>query len=408
MISVEPMTAIKKLKSVLCLAAASSESMEIKEYFENKFGKGELIKVKEMEDFVIKYVDPETSAIWHLAGLSFQGQTEAAVMTGKLFSALKPTITMMVGMCMGMPSRGYPVGTVIVPNEIFSFDHVRITKNVQYRPHGQKVSNSIYKLAKLVGQDKELSYKVISDKGLASANSKIENAQAKLIQHIEKNFSDAVAYDMEGWGFFSALDAKRCIWIKGVSDSGESQIHNYEGQLNKKSIQGSATNNAISFAVAVVRAYSKVEEDQEIKKAALISEKNDIFLTSTDRNGNLVYKTPEEVVTYDEKMRSVVMDVIKINAHTHIIGVRSEYAWLHKNYKNFKMVHQKLSTLDLIKKTSDYDPSQIHFDIVKIKLEDGREKEIYFDISSFFMSGMISSIMDRDEFAAQKISDLYN
>lgn len=401
------MNTIKKLKSVLCLAAASSEFLEIKKCMDGKFSEGMLFAVKGIDEYVIKYVDPETSVIWYLAGLSFQGQTEAAVMTGKLNSAIKPTITMMVGMCMGMPNRGYPVGTVIIPNEIFSFDHVRLTKNVQYRPHGQKVANRIYKLARLVGQDEALEYRVISDKALASANSKVEDPKAGLIQHIQKNFPDAAAYDMEGWGFFSALDAKQCIWIKAVSDSGESQLHNYDGQLNKNAVQGSATNNAISFAVVVIRKYAKLGEDIEKKNDALASEKNDIFSMHTDANGNMEYRTEEETATYVEKMKSAVMDVIKINAHTHMVGVRSEHAWLHKNYKNYRMVRQQLSTLDLIKKTASYDSSQVHFDIIKIELEDGRQKDIYFDISSFFMSGMITSLMNPEEFAARKIADIY-
>lgn len=400
------MKKIKEIKSILCVAAASSEFSEIKDYLELSFSKGKIVQVEGMDDYVIEYTDPKISAKWHLAGLSFQGQTEAAVKSAKLYGAFKPTITMMVGMCMGMPTRNYPVGTVIVPNEVIGFDHVRVTNKIQYRPHGQKVSSGLHTLAKLVGQNKGLTYKIIFDKGLASANSKIENPRSQLIRHIEKTFPDAAAYDMEGWGFFSAIDSKQCLWIKGVADSGESQLHDAEGQEKKNDVQKSATNNAISFAVEITRAYAEIARDLGKKKTAPEAD-GDIFAMSKDKNGNLEFKVEEEVVTYENKMQGIVMDVVKVNAHTHMVGIRAEHAWLHHNYEDYKMITQRLSTLDLIKGTAEYDKSQIHFDIIEIEMKDGRRKEVYFDISSFFMPGLISSLMNKEDYAAKKIESLY-
>jgi hypothetical protein len=43
---------------------------------------------------------------------------------------------------------------------------------------------------------------------------------------------------------------------------------------------------------------------------------------------------------------------------------------------------------------------------LRIRLLDGREKQIYFDISSFFGGGVTSSI-DPDAYITQKIKELY-
>ena len=120
-----------------------------------------------------------------------------------------------------------------------------------------------------------------------------------------------------------------------------------------------------------------------------------------------VFVVGEEIVTFEEKMRSVPLDIIKINAHDHFVGVSAEYAWLQHHYPNCATQKQALTTLELITGRGDYESSQLHFDRISIKLNDGRKKDIYFDISSFFGGGT-SSVLDPAGFAARKISEAYS
>lgn len=118
------------------------------------------------------------------------------------------------------------------------------------------------------------------------------------------------------------------------------------------------------------------------------------------------YKMNEETVTYIEKMTSLPFDVVKVNAHSHPLGVAAEYAWIEHKYPNSKRIMQSLTTLDVLTRKGEYKTGQAHFDVVKIRLPDGREKEIYFDISSFF-DGLASSLTNPDEFVSQKLAALY-
>ncbi|MPV61495.1 hypothetical protein GD416_35125 [Burkholderia sp. BE24] len=406
------MKKMKNIKSVLCVVAASSEFSATNKYLAEEFGVGKKINIDGLGDFAIEFIDSETSTKWQLAGFSYQGQVESAVASSNLVRALKPSVTFMIGMCMGMPSRKYPAGTVIVPNEVVSFDHTRVTeKGVQIRPHGNRVVNGIYRLARILSETSELDYKVVVDKGLASANSKNENPTSQLVKFIEKTFPDAAAYDMEGFGFYSALDGEQCLWIKAVADSGEPQATDARAQEVKHSEQKSATRNAVAFAIQVVRAYVEVQnngeksgKDGDLKPKKKVSENKKISL---DNSNQFVFEVGEEVVTYDEKMRSLTMDVVKVNAHTHRIGVRAEYEWIRHNYGEFTLIRQSLTTLDRLN-GAEYDSSKIHFDCLLVKLDDdgGREKEIYFDISDFFFGGG-ASMFDRDGFVAKKLNDLY-
>lgn len=388
------MKKMKNIKSVLCIAAASSEFSSINKHLSEEFGPGKNIRIDNLDDFAVEFTDSKTSTRWHLAGLSFQGQTEAAVSSSNLVRALQPSVTFMVGMCMGMPSKKYTAGTVIIPNEVISFDHTRTTeKGTQIRPHADKVVNGLYRLARILSETTHLDYKVIVDKGLASSNSKVENPTSQLIKFIDKSFPDAVAYDMEGSGFYTALQREQGLWIKAVADSGEPQGKDASAQAAKQVEQKAVTRNAIDFAIRVVRAYVEVQDEGG--------------KSGKQKSSGFTFKVNEEVVTFDEKMRSLTMDVVKVNAHTHMIGVQAEYAWVQHNYGKFSLIQQSLTTLEGLM-GERYNSSSIHFDCLRVKLheDDDREKDIYFDISSFFFGGK-TSFFDRESFVAKKISDLY-
>ena len=306
---------------------------------------------------------------------------------------------------MGMPARRYSPGTVVIPNEVFSFDHTRVTqKGTQIRPHAANVSTELHKLAKIVASSNEFSFKIVEDKGLASASSKIEYVSASLIKFIERSFPDAAAYDMEGWGFYSSMKGEKSIWIKAVADSGEAQSHDIEGQSAKQEVQQDVTKNAIAFGISLVRTYYKIYLDQSPRKPSNKKSSN-----HSSEAGPFAFQVAEEKAEYTVQMRSIHMDVIKIHAHTHMIGVAAEYAWIRENYGDFELDHQTLSTLELLTgKEKEYTSQQIHFDVLTGTLSDGRTKEFYFDISDFYWPGLYSEKFDANSFAARKLSEIYS
>lgn len=118
------------------------------------------------------------------------------------------------------------------------------------------------------------------------------------------------------------------------------------------------------------------------------------------------YKMGEETATFTEKLISFDFDVVKINAHTHIVGVAAEYAWIDHKYPNSDVIMQRLVTLQLVTGTGNNKPEQVRFDVIQLRFSNGRNKEIYFDVSNFF-NDVGSSFISADEFIAQKISELY-
>lgn len=120
----------------------------------------------------------------------------------------------------------------------------------------------------------------------------------------------------------------------------------------------------------------------------------------------IILEVQGEKVTFTEKFRSFQHDVVKVHAHTHVLGVAAEYKWIRRRYPNSKTIKQTLTTLDLLTGKKRYKSKQLRFDVIEIKLPNGLEKEIYFDISSFFGEGP-SSLLDPSAFIARKIEELY-
>ncbi|MCK9685476.1 hypothetical protein [Scleromatobacter humisilvae] len=240
-------------RSVLCVAAATVEMAAVKRALTVEFGQGKLKPFA--DDFGVLFHDGATDVDWMLVASSFQAQVETASYVPSLIADLRPTIVLMVGMCMGMPEAALPPGTVVVPNEVFNLDHRReVEAGTEYRPHGERVAKQLYKLADILGPD-VTDYKVETRKGLASSSAKIENPSADVIALIAHAFPDVAAVDMEGFAFYRATERLPALWIKAVADRGEAPAPSAGGQEAKRSTQAAVVENAIDFAIRVARAF---------------------------------------------------------------------------------------------------------------------------------------------------------
>ena len=165
--------------SVLCVAAAAVEHEVVRLRLTNEFAPEKVVVLDQQKtQFGLEFTDPRTGVVWYLVGQAFQGAVDAGVLSTHWSHLLHPSVALMVGMCMGLPGKGLSPGTVVVPNEVYGFDHRRLTKDGErFRPHGGETDNGLYAVARLLSE-RQTDYKVVADKGLASASTKIEDARA--------------------------------------------------------------------------------------------------------------------------------------------------------------------------------------------------------------------------------------
>jgi hypothetical protein len=103
-----------------------------------------------------------------------------------------------------------------------------------------------------------------------------------------------------------------------------------------------------------------------------------MFLVSCSVNRNAVSSVSSanndnaEIQNVDRDGSSYDKAII-IDKKNETDGIAAEYAWLEKNYPNYKFSAQSLSF-----------HNKKPYDILHIKDSSGKERDIYFDISKFF------------------------
>jgi hypothetical protein len=127
--------------------------------------------------------------------------------------------------------------------------------------------------------------------------------------------------------------------------------------------------------------------------------------TTDEDSRTFTFRVGEEEVNFIVKMKSLHADVVKVMAHTHQIGVAAEYRWINNEYPDSQRLRQAIMSKDL--PDGDGGRKEVFFDVVTIRLEDGREKDIHFDISEFVAPGMASSMSTPDAFMESKLESLY-
>lgn len=245
----------QKIIKVLCIAAAQIELKSIDLFLKNNLGDGEIITIGDGKNFdpLQCYFDKEMGVRWYLASQDAQGNASATADVGRLATKINPDHIIMVGMCMGLPHSTLKLGTVVIPDGLLLLDHQRATEQgTEYRPSGVPCNSGLQRLAKITSTE-GLDFDVVFGKKLATASIKIEDPNSKIVTYLRDFAKDAVAFDMEGWGFYKAAEEFSCVWIKAVADSGEPQVNSGEKRVSKQETQAKVTTNAIQFAFRLIR-----------------------------------------------------------------------------------------------------------------------------------------------------------
>ena len=129
------------------------------------------------------------------------------------------------------------------------------------------------------------------------------------------------------------------------------------------------------------------------------------YESKNEESRAFTFHVGEEEVNFNVKMQSLHADVVKVMAHTHQIGVAAEYKWINNEYPGAQMLRQAIMSQDL--PDGHGERKETFFDVVTIRMADGREKDIHFDISEFVAPGMVSTMSNPSSFMESKLESLY-
>lgn len=123
------------------------------------------------------------------------------------------------------------------------------------------------------------------------------------------------------------------------------------------------------------------------------------MFASRNNQKEFVIEYADEIITFEEKLISQNFDIIKINATTHMLGVRAEREWLNKKYPGYENNMQMLTHIET-------QQGRITFDILPIR-KGNIKKDIYFDITDFFDGASAVDHKNISKYAEAKINQIY-
>ena len=172
------------------------------------------------------------------------------------------------------------IGDVVVPDKVYNYHSGRIEPDFLARPVTYCPSQAIIERARLEGQAQdwarmamtlEKSEKVskVFVKPIASGEELVASKISETVERINKHYNDAVAIEMEGYGFLHAAQkcgVKERLLVRGISDL----LDNKE-KSDRQNCQQLAARNATAFAFHVLKKFkpkSVVERIDQAEKRA--------------------------------------------------------------------------------------------------------------------------------------------
>jgi len=148
------------------------------------------------------------------------GNAEAAAEVERAIAYFQPNIILFVGIAGGI--KDVAIGDVVVATEVYKHESGKITEKFLTRPKAGKSAYSLVQRAKFEAkQEKWLQQPRVFVGPIVAGEKVIASRQSAIFQLLRESYNDAIAVEMEGFGFLNAAFAHPkipAIVIRGISD----------------------------------------------------------------------------------------------------------------------------------------------------------------------------------------------
>lgn len=192
------------------------------------------------------------------------GNAGAAIEAERAIAYFKPDVLLFVGIAGGI--KDVAIGDVVAATDVYGYESGKVGSREKFsvRPKAGKSSYAIVQRARSEARKTEWIQRLSNSSlpqpnvfvaPIAAGEKVIASRNSKLFQFLRDSYNDALAVEMEGFGFLSAAFAYpniKAIVIRGISDlikdkNAEDPVEGTEDERQRR-----AAHNASAFAFEVV------------------------------------------------------------------------------------------------------------------------------------------------------------
>jgi len=203
------------------------------------------------------------------------GNAGAAVEAERAIAYFQPEILLFVGIAGGI--KDVAIGDVVAATDVYGYESGKVGDSQQFfiRPKVGKSAYALVQRAKAEARKGEWLQRLSSQPSpqprvfvapIAAGEKVLASTKSDIFQFLKDSYNDAVAVEMEGFGFLSAVFAYpeiKAIVIRGISDliEGKNEDSKKSGQKPEPIRQEKASHHASAFAFEMLSKWEIVSLD---------------------------------------------------------------------------------------------------------------------------------------------------
>lgn len=197
------------------------------------------------------------------------GNARATAETVRAIEYFKPQVALFVGVAGGL--KDVKLGDVVAATKVYGFESGKTGETFQPRPEVRSSTHSMEQRARAEAKKDDwlqrlnevpISKPQIYVAPIASGSQVVASTDSTVLQLIRSNYSDAVAIEMEGYGFLEAVHAYpaiKALIIRGISDLIDDKF-----EADAQKFQEPASRNASAFAFELLAKLSENVPNQKL------------------------------------------------------------------------------------------------------------------------------------------------
>jgi len=201
-----------------------------------------------------KFSDP--NAVWDVGIVEIGARNPRAAMeTERAIAHFNPDVILFVGVAGGIKDKGVALGDVVASTKVYGYESGKAEQTFKPRPESGSSTYSLENRARAEARkgDWLRRLSVLPEPNprvfvapIAAGEKVIASTKSEIFQLLRSNYGDAVAVEMEGFGFLDAARASQqvsAMVIRGISD-----LIDNKAKVDKAGYQEIAARHASAFA----------------------------------------------------------------------------------------------------------------------------------------------------------------